>query len=69
MKLTGLLKNRVDAAETNAEKKAIIAQAGIELTDSELEHVAGGRSPISRPGTKPKPTTPGQGSGSGNSES
>jgi len=68
MRLTGLLKNRVDAAETNAEKKAIIAQAGIELTDSELEHVAGGRG-YSQPKIKPKPTPPGQGSNSGNSES
>lgn len=45
MKLTGILKNKVDKAETKEEKKDIIAQAGMELTDDELEMVAGG-SPI-----------------------
>ena len=39
------LKGKVDAVETAEEKKDIIAQAGMELTDDELENVAGG-SPI-----------------------
>lgn len=43
MKLTGILKDKVEAAETQEEKKDIIAQAGMELTDDELEMVAGGR--------------------------
>ena len=42
MKLTGELKDKVDAVETAEEKKDIIAQAGMELTDDELENVAGG---------------------------
>ena len=43
MKLTGLLKDKVDKANTKEEKKDIIAQAGMELTDDELESVAGGQ--------------------------
>lgn len=42
MKLTGKLKDKVDAVKTAEEKKDIIAQAGMELTDEELEGVAGG---------------------------
>ena len=42
MKLTGILKDKVDNAETMDEKKDIIAEAGMELTDDELEKVAGG---------------------------
>jgi len=42
MKLTGELKDKVDAVETKDEKKAIIAEAGMELTDEELDGVAGG---------------------------
>jgi len=42
MKLTGELKEQVDAVETKEQKKAIIAEAGMELTDEELEGVAGG---------------------------
>lgn len=42
MKLTGILKDKVDKAETMEAKKDIIAEAGIELTDDELEGVAGG---------------------------
>lgn len=45
MKLTGELKDKVDAVETTEEKKDIIAQAGMELTDDELESVAGGYQP------------------------
>ena len=43
MKLLGFLKDKVDKAETIEEKKDIIAEAGMELTDDELEGVAGGR--------------------------
>ena len=46
MKLTGVLKDKVDKAETMEAKKNIIAEAGMELTDDELEGVAGG---ISQP--------------------
>lgn len=55
MKLTGELKDKVDAVETAEEKKDIIAQAGMELTDDELEMVAGG-SPIffGRTGKRPQ---------------
>ena len=42
MKLVGTLKDKVDKAETKEEKKDIIKEAGIELTDDELEGVAGG---------------------------
>ena len=45
MKLTGILKDKVDKAETMEAKKDIIAQAGMELTDDELEGVAGGAIP------------------------
>ena len=45
MKLTGILKDKVDKAETMEAKKDIIAQAGMELTDDELEGVAGGTRP------------------------
>lgn len=44
MKLTDELKDKIDKAETMKEKKDIIARAGMELTDDELEEVAGGRS-------------------------
>lgn len=42
MKLTGLLKSKVEEAQTKEEKKKIIAEAGMELTDEELDGVAGG---------------------------
>lgn len=42
MKLTGELKKKVDSAETMDEKRSIIANVGMELTDDELEGVAGG---------------------------
>ena len=44
MKLTGDLKNQVEKAESKDEKKSLIENAGMELTDSELDQVAGGRS-------------------------
>ena len=42
MKLIGKLKEEVDQAESMEEKKEIIEDAGIELTDEELDMVAGG---------------------------
>ena len=42
MKLTGILKTKVDKAETMEAKKEIIAEAGMELTDEELESATGG---------------------------
>lgn len=42
MELTGKLKEEVSSAETMEEKKEIIAQAGMKLTDDELVSVAGG---------------------------
>ena len=42
MKLTGDLKNQVEKAESKDEKKSLIENAGMELTDDELENVAGG---------------------------
>lgn len=42
MKLTGDLKKQVEKAQTKAEAKDAIKKAGMELTDDELEQVAGG---------------------------
>ena len=42
MRLTGELKKNVDNAESKEEAKELIAQAGMELTDEEVEMVAGG---------------------------
>lgn len=42
MKLTGDLKKKVEAAESRDEAKRTIADAGMLLTDDELEKVAGG---------------------------
>jgi len=47
MELTGDLKKRVEQAETKEEAKVLIAQAGMELTDEELDQVAGGLSACS----------------------
>lgn len=43
MKLLGILKEKFDKAETIEEKKKVLAEAGIELTDDELYLVAGGK--------------------------
>ncbi len=43
MKLTGELKKNVDKAESREEAKNLIAEAGMELTDEELDQVAGGQ--------------------------
>lgn len=59
MKLTGLLKNKVEEAQTKEEKKAIIAEAGMELTDEELDGVAGGAIPFPiKPGDGMLPIKP-----------
>ena len=42
MKLTGEPKNQVEKAESKDEKKSLIENAGLELTDDELSKVAGG---------------------------
>ena len=42
MKLTGKLKEQVEKAETKEEKKNLIEDAGMELTDEELDMIAGG---------------------------
>ena len=42
MKLTGKLKEQVEQAKTKEEAKDLIAQVGMELTDEEMDQVAGG---------------------------
>ena len=42
MKLVGELKDKVEKAENREEAKEIIKEAGIELTDEEVDQVAGG---------------------------
>ncbi len=42
MKLTGELKEKVEKAETREEAKKVIEEAGMELTEEELDQVAGG---------------------------
>ncbi len=42
MKLVGDLKDRVEKAENQEEAKEIIRDAGMELTDEEMNQVAGG---------------------------
>ena len=42
MKLVGELKDKVEKAETIGEAKEIIKDAGMELTDEEMDQVAGG---------------------------
>ncbi len=43
MKLLGELKEKVENAETKEEAKKVIEEAGMELTDEEMDQVAGGR--------------------------
>ena len=45
MKLIGELKDKVEKAENREEAKKIIKDAGMELTDEEMNQVAGGRVP------------------------
>ena len=42
MKLIGELKEKVEAAESREEARRAIEDAGIELTDDELDGIAGG---------------------------
>ena len=42
IKLTGKLKEEVIKAENKEEAKKLIAQAGMELTDEEMDQVSGG---------------------------
>lgn len=42
MELTGNLKKQVEKAETKDEKKSLIEDAGMLLSDEELDKVAGG---------------------------
>ena len=42
MKLVGDLKDKVEKAENQEEAKEIIKEAGMELTDEEMDQVAGG---------------------------
>ena len=42
MKLIGKLKKQVDKAQNKEEAKKLIAKAGMELTDEEMERVSGG---------------------------
>ncbi len=46
MKLTGKLKETVSKAETKEQAKELIAKAGMELTDEEMDKVVGGQSEI-----------------------
>ncbi len=43
MKLLGILKEKFEKAETIEDKKKVLAEVGVELTDDELEDVTGGR--------------------------
>ncbi len=58
MKLTGELKAKVESAEGMEEKKAVIADAGMELTDKELAAVAGGSGGFNFQEKKLKKNTP-----------
>lgn len=42
MKLVGELKNKVEKAETSEEAKELIKNAGMELTEEEMNQVSGG---------------------------
>ncbi len=42
MKLVGELKDKVEKAENQEEAKKVIEEAGMELTDEELDAVSGG---------------------------
>ena len=56
MKLVGELKEKVEKAENKEQAKEIIANAGMNLTDEELDVVAGGFSTRS---AKPTPGSSG----------
>ena len=52
MKLVGELKNKVEKTENLDEAKKIIEEAGMQLSDEEMNNVAGGGLPF------PPPTAP-----------
>ena len=45
MNLVGDLKEKVEKAESKEEAKQLIQDAGVELTEEEMEQVVGGRLP------------------------
>jgi hypothetical protein len=45
MNLVGDLKEKVEKAESKEEAKQLIQDAGVELTEEEMEQVAGGYNP------------------------
>ena len=55
MKLVGELKKEVEKIETKEGKKEVIKKAGMELSDEELDQVAGGKlfKPCWKRGSKP----------------
>ncbi len=46
MKLTGDLEKQVQKAETREEAKDVIEKAGMQLSDDELDNVAGGMADV-----------------------
>ena len=42
MKITAELQEKLDAAKTAEEKKILLAEAGMELSDEDIEKVSGG---------------------------
>ncbi len=46
MELVGELKEKVEKAESKEEARDTIREAGIELTEEEMEQVVGGGTPI-----------------------
>ena len=42
MKITPELKEKLEAAKTAEEKKKLLTETGVELTDEEIEKIAGG---------------------------
>ena len=55
MKLVGELKKEVEKIETKEGKKEAIKKAGMELSDEELDHVAGGGFHLPDPNHLPNP--------------
>ena len=43
MELTKELKEKLENAESKEEAKKILEEAGVELTDEEMDHVSGGK--------------------------
>ena len=49
MKLVGELKNKVEKTENLDEAKKVIEEAGMQLSDEEMNNVAGGGQPFAPP--------------------